>query len=368
MRLALKELLRKPGRFTVVGGALTFLVLLLLFLGGLLDGLYLNSTGAIRSVDADAIVFSEDARQSFLRSDIDPDTRATVEGVGGVEEVGGLGLTLLGVEIPGETDIADGAIAGYELASGNLPAPPPPGQAYADRKLEDLGLSVGETVLVGPARVALEVIGWVEDTNYLGQNGIWVEPGTWREVQNANRPDAFVAEGTFQALVVRFADGVSDPAGLRLEIDGATGATESLSEADAVLAIPGITEQDSTFTAIIGTTVLVVGIVVALFFALLTLERAGLYAALKAFGASNRSLVAGLVLQAVLVAAGALVLGGILTFLLAQVIPPVVPVQFEPSRAASLAVLVVLTAVLGGLVSLRRIVRIDPASAIGTGV
>ena len=54
------------------------------------------------------------------------------------------------------------------------------------------------------------------------------------------------------------------------------------------------------FTSIIGTTFVVAGIVVALFFALLTIERAGLLGVLKAVGASSRTLVAGLTLQAVL--------------------------------------------------------------------
>ena len=76
MRIALIELRRRPGRFSVAGAALTLLSILLLFLGGLLDGLTLNSTGAIRAHDADAIVFSDDARTSFLRSSIDDELRA----------------------------------------------------------------------------------------------------------------------------------------------------------------------------------------------------------------------------------------------------------------------------------------------------
>ena len=47
---------------------------------------------------------------------------------------------------------------------------------------------------------------------------------------------------------------------------------------------------------------LIAGLVVALFFALLTLERIGLYSVLKAIGASTRQIFAGVVLQAVLVA------------------------------------------------------------------
>ncbi len=67
-------------------------------------------------------------------------------------------------------------------------------------------------------------------------------------------------------------------------------------------------------------------------------------------------------------AVGAFIIGAVLTFLLAQVIPPEVPVQFELGRALFTLVAVAITAIVGGLVSLRRIIRVDPASAIGTGI
>ena len=366
MRLAARELLRRPGRFTVVGGALTVLVLLLLFLGGLLDGLYLNSTGAVRTLDADGIVFSDDARQSFLRSEVTADVRAEIDDVDGVAATGGLGFALLGVEIPGADEVADGAVIGYELPSAELPAPPAPGEAHADRQLADEGAAVGDTVLVGPAEVPLTIVGFVDDTNYLQQAGLWVEPGTWRAVLAENRPDAVLADGSFQSLVVRVDDG-ADPDAVNAAIDDATGATETLGEAEAIEAIPGITEQSATFTAVIGVTVFVAGLVIALFFALLTLERLGLYAVLKAVGGSSRTLIAGVVVQSVVVAAGAFVLGGLLTVGLLQVVPDGIPLQLEPSRALSTLASITVAAVVGALVSLRRIVRIDPASAIGAG-
>jgi putative ABC transport system permease protein len=83
MRLAWRELRRRPSRFVVAALLLTFMVLLLLFLGGLLDGLYRGSTGAIRAQQADVIVYSQDARESFLRSRITPELRAEVEAVSG---------------------------------------------------------------------------------------------------------------------------------------------------------------------------------------------------------------------------------------------------------------------------------------------
>lgn len=62
MKLALRELRRRPSRFAVAAGVLTLIVVLLLFLGGLLDGLFLGSTGAISAQKADVFVYSTTAR------------------------------------------------------------------------------------------------------------------------------------------------------------------------------------------------------------------------------------------------------------------------------------------------------------------
>jgi putative ABC transport system permease protein len=359
MNLAVTELRRRPGRFAVATLVLTFLTLLLLFLGGLLDGLYLGSTGAIRAQQGDAIVYSAGARDSFLRSRIEGGLRATVEDVNGVEEVGGLGFVLLGAETP-DGDTADVAVGGYELPPKGVPAPPPDGQAYADTRLQADGVAEGDTLLVGPARTPIDVIGFVDDTSFLLQGGLWVNLGTWRAVQNANRPDAAVTDEVVQVLVVR---GDVSPA----DVDAATGgATSSLTVDEAVLALPGVKEQRTTFNQIIYSTLVVVLAIVGLFFSLLTIERIGLYGVLKAIGASSRRLFGGLTAQAVAVAAVAFAAGSLLALALALALPAEVPLQLTPGRFVFTFIGLLVAAVLGSAISLRRVVRVDPASAIGS--
>jgi putative ABC transport system permease protein len=367
MRIALRELRRMPRRFLPTLSALALLVILLLFLGGLLDGLYQGSTGALRAQESDLIVYSADSRDSVIRSRIDPATRAQVDRVAGVSQASGLGFALVGARVPGETDVADAAVVGYQGAVAGVPAPPPAGEGWADSSLEADGVEVGDRLLLGPERVPVKVRGFVDDTSFLQQSGIWVAPGTWREVLNRSRPGAAVEPGTFQVLAVRTADD-ADVAQVARRIDRATGTTHTLTRDDAVLALPGIQEQNRTFTQIIGVTFLVAGLVVALFFALLTLERTGLFAVLKAIGASSRQLIGGVVVQAAVVSVLAFAIGAAVTWLLSLAIPPSVPLALTGSRAVFVAVGVVVMAVIGGAISLRRIISIDPASVVGAGV
>jgi putative ABC transport system permease protein len=105
--------------------------------------------------------------------------------------------------------------------------------------------------------------------------------------------------------------------------------------------------------------------VVGLFFSLLTLERLGLYGVLKAIGASTRRLFTGVVLQAVIVALVAFVIGSLLAVGAAAALPSTVPLQLTPARFLSTFIGLLVAAVLGSAVSLRKVTKVDPASAIG---
>ncbi|MBK5287946.1 MAG: ABC transporter permease [Acidimicrobiia bacterium] len=365
MRNALRELRRRPRRFFAITAALTLLTVLLLFLGGLLDGLYLGGTGALRAQRADVVVYSADANDSIIRSRIGPELRRAVESVPGVVGVGGLGVSLLGAVVPGESDLADAAVIGYQRAPIGVPAVPPAGEAWADRRLEAFGVRQGMTLKLGPQQAPIKVRGWVEDTNYLLQGALWVAPATWRDVQNASRPDAQFLPGTFEILV---AEGPGDAAGLARRIDAATdGATKTLTKDEAVLASPGTRQQKSTFNGIIFVTFAVVGLVVALFFALLTLERAPIYGVLKALGTTTRRLFAGVLVQGFALVAIAFAVGGLVTLGIVNLLPARIPLQLVGSRAITTFVGLMITGAIGSALSLRRIARIDPVTAIGTG-
>lgn len=367
MKLGLVELRRKPLRFAIAGSSLVLLSVLLLFLGGLLDGLFIGSTGLLRSQPGELVVYSSDAKDSLIRSRIDPEVRAQVEAVPGVSATGGIGVALVGGELPGETDLVNLSVTAFQLPVSSMPSDVDlaADQALADRSLEAFGVHVGDTVLVGSAKTPITVTGWVSDTDYLQQGGFFVQPDTWRQVLADSRPDSNLPPDTFQALTVELDSG-ADATAVADAIDAATaGATSTLTKSEAVQALPGIKEQNSTFNAIIYVTLFVAGLVVALFFALLTLERIGLYSVLKAVGASSRQIFGGVVVQAVIVALVSFVIGGILMLGLTQVLPAEIPVAVVPARGLQIAIGLVVMSALGAAVSLRRVVRVDPASAIG---
>jgi putative ABC transport system permease protein len=368
VKLAVRELRRRPNRFAVATVILTLIALLLTFLGGLLDGLERGSTGALRRQDADAIVFAAGAEGSLVRSRIGEDVRAQVAAVVGEDRVGGLGSVQLGARLEGGgvRDLVPTVLFGYELAPDGLPdEPPAAGEVYADESLRSEGVEEGSVLRLGPDRSEVLVVGFIEDSQYSGQGSLWGSLDTWREVLAANRPGASAGEGTVQALVVRAPDGGERD--LVSAVDEATGgATDSFTIDGAVAAVPGVSQQRSVFNQIIGVTIVIAVVVIALFFALLTVERTGLYGVLKAIGASSSSIFAGVLFQAVTVALVASAVGIVAAVALDAAIPAgSIPFVVTLPRLATTAVSLLLAAVIGCTFSLRRVLRVDPAAAIG---
>jgi putative ABC transport system permease protein len=368
MTLALRELRRRPGGFILPTGILLLLALLLLYPSAVLDGLYQDSTGGVRTAPGDLIVYSEDANRVLLRSRIEPEVRAQVEAVPGVARATAFDALLLTGTVVGRAEPVGLAVLASEAPLGSQV--PAPGEALVDATLrERAGVAEGDELQVGPFRVPVTVVGFVSDTNLWFQAGVVVDKGTWLAMlglsADAGDPVAASAAAGSQALLVAV-DPAADAVAVAAAIDQATGGdvTDTLTRAAAVRAMPGVAEQESTFGYIRGVTLGVAFVVVGLFLSFVTLERAGLYAVLKAVGASSRQLYFGVVAQVLLITITAVLLATVATWGLTH-IPLELPTTMRMARLVETLVTLGSTALIGSTLALRRVVRIDPASAIG---
>ncbi len=364
MRIALRELRRRPGRFLPVGGAMTLLVVLLIVLAGFLDGLELSQTGAYRAHAGRVLVFADGAELQLQRSRVDPATADAVAAVAGVAEVTPLEAfaTTAG---PGTTtaNVVDVVVFGYGAATATLPAPPADGAVVDAAILDGVDVSVGDTLLVGPQAAQVRVAAVVDDLSQ-GAPTLWVAPSRWRELAAQAAPAAVTAPGTAQAVVVTPDQDVA-AGDLAERIQQAVAGVDAATAEAVIEALPVVQQQSSTFQGIIGVTFIVTLLVVALFFVLLTLERTNLYAVLKAIGGRSADLVVGVTTQAVVVTLGALLIGIAVSVAFVWLLPADLPLRLLPSRLGQVAGGTLLTAAVGSLFTLRRILRIDPAEAIG---
>ncbi len=366
--LAFKELRRGKSQFAAILSALSLIVFLVLVLGALSDGLYYGATGALGSSRATHYVYSQDAEGSFVRSRLPEQAVADVQAVDGVAEASPVGVLLTGGTGPdGPLDVAvfgteaGSAAVPTTLVEGRLPDPGEDGVAAADTSLRQDGVELGSEVTVGG--VAATVVGFVEESAFQLQPSLWTSLATWRAMRDAVRPELRGQADVVNAVAVR--SELEDMPAVSAAIAAAVPGTTVLTTDGAMLAIPGVAQQKSTLSAIIWITYAVAGLVVALFFALLVLEKRSLFAVLKAIGTSNRSLAWGVVGQAAGATAAAIIIGTLLARGFGTLLPESVPALFRVPTLITTAVATMSFGVLGSLFSLRRISGIDPATAIG---
>jgi putative ABC transport system permease protein len=370
--MAARELLRQPRSFLVPVAILGLLALLLLYPSSILDGIVAETTSGMRNAPADLILYSKQANGVMARSEIDAATRARVDAVPGTTKVATFEVLPFGATIEGRAEPLGLALTASNQALGSAKAPAP-GEGVADVSLRTRqGLTEGTKLLVGPYQVPITVVGFTSGTNLFFAGGMVVHPLTWLVALSGTKlaPEAVPAaataanDGASQALLITVDKGI-DPREVSTAVDRATeGKTQTFTRDAAVQAMPGIEQQENTFGYMRAITLIVALVVVALFLSFMTLERAPLYAALKAIGAASQQLYVALVAQVLLITAAAVAGAAFITFALTR-LPTQLPTVMQPGRLVQATVALGTVAVLGSALSLRRVVNVDPADAIG---
>jgi putative ABC transport system permease protein len=371
MLLALREIRRSKARFGLLTGAVALLVFLILFQQALLGGLVTSFIGAVRNQDAPVLVFGDQARRNVEASFLLPETAEAVARVDGVARSGLIGQNTFTVEVDGE--MVDASLFGYELGGlgqpttleeGRLPAGPFEAIASSDDAADGFGL--GDRVrIVGRGEVVVTVVGLGRDLRYSVQPTLFASYDTFEAAVRAVRPgDAPV----FPSLVaVEPVDGLT-PGELAARITASVPGTEALTREQAAEENPGVQAVNQSFSIILALAFLVVALVVGFFFLILTVQKARALTLLRAVGAPNGYLLRNLLAQIAVVLVGGSVLGVALVAVVGAVTPTGgVPVELSAGTVLpTLAALAVLS-LLGGVGAIRRVLRLDPATATVDG-
>ena len=346
-RVSLRDLQWRRRRF-VIGLLATGLVFAMsLLMSGSVAGLRNEDRRIIQLVDADAWVVAKGAAGPFTASTAVPanaaDTIARLPGVTAADPVALLHST---VRLPTVRDVN---VFGYR--AGGLGAPPVsrgravqrPGETVADTKL---GLTLGQSIQLGGH--TLKVVGQATNvTYYFGTPTLFVSLADAQAIYFAGQPLAM-------AIVTRGVPRTA-PAGLSVI---------SPDEARADLARL-LKSSNQTIGFLNGLLWIVAAGIIGSIVYLSVLERTRDFAVLKATGASNRALLGGLALQAVVLSVLAAAVAAALAPLLAKGFPFAV-VLTARSHVTMLAVALTV-GLLASIAGLRRAVTVDPALAFGGG-
>ncbi|MHB1134106.1 MAG: ABC transporter permease [Chloroflexota bacterium] len=383
MFLALSEIKRNRSRFLLIISIVALVTTLILFIVALAEGLGSGNIEGLKKLDADLLVFQDKSKYQLATSALPWERLRQTRRVEGVGAVGALGFA--GASVPAEFT-RDGRALDIALV-GVQPGQPGQPPVLAGRQLAGereravvldadtqmrTGLGVGDTLTVRTVQDAgdefyeLAVVGISDERQFNLRPSVFVPLRVWDELRPGTREGIGEREVITSVLAVR-ADPSLPPEVLRERLLAAVKDVEVVDLKTAYEATPGYREQQSTLVLQQGFTWFIGLLVIGVFFQIVTLQKVAQVGVLKAMGAPNGLIVRSALAQMFIVTVLGVALGGLGALLLGLGIPATVPLSWPLDRLGATLATLLLMGPLGGLLSLRILLRVEPLTALGLG-
>lgn len=351
MFLAIRDLWWARGRFALMAGAIALITLLVVMLSGLTEGLGRQSTSAITSLQANQVAMERPASGETLSMSTSRITDSALQKARtqpGVSAADPIGISSTRVTI-GSTP-APATLFGIDPDAAAAPKGLSSDSVVVSSELaDDHSVRVGQSITVNGER--LRVARVVEDASFSHLPVVWVTNTLWRHTGgSAAGAGSIVALQTTKAF-----DATA--------FDDATGLVAK-SRADSLSAIGSYSAENGSLTMIRVLLIAISALVIGAFFTVWTVQREGDLAVLKAIGARTGYLLRDALGQALLTL---LIGGGVGTLAalgLGVLAEGQVPVVIDAGTVLVPFGLMVAVGLLGATAALRRVVTVDPMTAL----
>ncbi len=377
--LALKEVWRNRGRFLLVSLVIALITLLVLFIAALGEGLGNGNREYLSKLDAELIVYQAKSDFVIAASRLGVNRLDAVRRVEGVADAGMLGTASATLILPGDSEPLKVALLGVE--PGHTGEPPvvegePLGTSLAKQAIIDRntalrsGLAVGDNLTLRVTQGTedeffdLRIAGITGGQQYSLQPSVFVPFGTWDRIRPKSEAEVRSSTLVANVILVRLED-PSQVEVVRQRLIERVNNIEPATLDEAIQALPGYSAQQSTLNTQGGFTLFIGILVIGGFFQIQVLQKVSQIGVLKAIGTANPIVGAASVIQISVVTLIGVAIGALLAFLFSLTFPPTVPIVFNGTTSALAVIALLLIGPLGGLISIRYAVRIEPLKALG---
>jgi len=377
--LAIKEVWRNRGRFLLVSMVIALITLLVLFIAALGEGLGNGNREYISKLNGELIVYQ--AKSDFLiaASRLDNNRLASIRRVDGVKDAGLFGTASANLILPADSETLKVAMLGIEPGHVGEPKVVQGQQLSTDLAEEAIidrntairsNLTLGDELVIRVTQgirdefFKLRIVGITDGQQYSLQPSVFVPFYTWDRIRPKSEAEVNSSNPIANVILVK----LNDPAQaetVKLSIANQVNNVEVASLKQAIQALPGYSAQQSTLNTQGGFTLFIGILVIGGFFQIQILQKVAQIGVLKAIGAGNPTVAVASIFQIIVVTVIGVAIGGLLTFLFSLTFPPTVPIVFNGTTSAIALIALLLIGPLGGLISIRYAVRIEPLKALG---
>lgn len=379
MYLAIKEVWRNKGRFLLISLVIALITTLVLFIAALAEGLALSNREYLSKLDADLIVFQKDVDNLIATSRIGRSKINDIRRVEGVKDVGAIGAATGALIFPDGRESVNVSLIGIEPDSPGMP-PVLAGRTINTLKgneavvetrfLSRYGIRIGDMIKIKTIQGTkekyfdLQVVGQSDSQQYQYAPTMFIPFKTWDQIKPQAVRTGSDGELTSNVIAVK----LNNPEEVELMADRIKNQVEGIEVIDkaaTIEAVPGYRVQQNTLNTQQIFTLLIGVLVIGGFFQIQLLQKVPLIGVLKAIGASNWIIAVSVISQIIVVTTFGVLLGSAITLLLSVALPAGIPIVFNGSSVIIAVVSLLAIGPVGGLVSVRVAIQVEPLIALG---
>jgi putative ABC transport system permease protein len=377
--LAIKEVWRNRGRFLLISLVIALITTLVLFIAALAEGLAQSNREYLSKVDSELFVFQKDVDRLIATSRIGRSKINDIRRVEGVKDVGAIGfatgtlirsdgsssvnVSLIGIEpdSPGMPPVLSGRT--INTLKGN--------EAVVEiRFVSRLGVKIGDEITIKTIQgtkekfFKLRVVGSTDGQQYQFSPALFIPFKTWDQIRPQALKTGTSGELTSNILAVKL-NNPQEKELIAQRIQNQVDGVEVIDKQATIDAVPGYKVQQSTLNTQQIFTLLIGVLVIGGFFQIQLLQKIPLIGVLKAIGASDFIVAVSVITQIIVVTTFGVFLGSVITLLLSVVLPAGIPIVFNGSSVLIAILALLAIGPIGGLVSVRVAIQVEPLIALG---
>ena len=377
--LSFKEVWRNKGRFFLFSLVITLITILVLFVGGLAEGLSASNREYLDKLDADLLLFQNNVELSTNASRIGNSKLNDIRRVEGVKEIGPLGFSTGTLVFTDGREFLDVSLIGVDAGKPGLP-PVLQGEAMRSNRGSEIvidgkvarqrNVKIGDEIILKTIQgqdesfYKLVIIGITDDQTYLYAPSIFLPYQTWEKVRPQSSRGTNLVEAISNVVAIQL-ENPDQMALMKAKIESQVSNVEVVDKETAIRAIPGYLVQQNTLTTQQSFSLLIGVLVIGGFFQIQTLQKVPQIGVLKAIGATNLTVAIAVIMQIILVTTFGVALGGFVTWTMSLFIPDTVPLVLEIKYLWMDILALLVIGPIGGMVSVRLATRVEPLRALG---
>ncbi len=350
MYLAIKEILHNKLRYSLVLVTVFLISFMVFFMTSLAIGLVRDNRTAADNWDSTGVVLSKYANKNLTASFITEDNYKDKLS----DDAAPLGYMFAVTNLKNDDTTVNISIFAQNWNSFIAPKlieghyPESKNEVIIDQSMENYNIKMGDQIQLNGSTDEYKVVGITNDSKFFTVPVIYTDLSTYWKLQHTDKTTK-----TISAIV------------LNNDVDVSGEGLVQVTEQDMISNIPGYTPEVNVFMGMIIALVVITCLVVGIFIYIIMIQKLGLYGIMRAQGIQSKTIIWSLFCQ-IFVLSGMGVLMALMGVWAVKFVLPAT-LFFYPSWLAYslLGLAIIIMALLGGLISLPKILKIDPIEAIG---